>query len=242
VKRQCTLKVASDLESESISLSTAKTKFVLFNFYNIYVDKNSFECSSESYVTSVAIAGFSFLVMTGLVLIALIIVLVCYCLHKRRYKGLTFKQQIGITQNDNLEINKNCNNKFNNENLHNFPNMDFNNPQPVQIINPRLSNPTDNDQGIIINESADNAAIMFNKNNCDVAERISLNVSRNNVNKNCSNANNINEENNFISNEIFRVKKEIDAISKEAKQEMSEENVELAKNNMQDAPLPPDFK
>jgi len=165
MKQTCNLSIAT-FESQNLALYQAKIEYTLFNFYRVYVDKSSFECSSESDVASIAILGFLFLILTGLVLIALIIALLNNYLFNKRRNNLN---QIVINQNNYAT-------GFNN-NDNNFINMNLNNPNAIYPGQEQKGN-------IYVNEPANNAILNNyihnnNNNHNNLGELLSLNLARN---------------------------------------------------------------
>lgn len=137
-KRNCNLYITND-KSQNNSLIEAKNKYALSNFYTIYIDKSSYECSSENNITIIAIVGFVFLLLTALILIALIIAIFKYRLWKKKDLNRdSNKNNINEIDGKNLAVQSN--NQFNDDNFGTPENViELDLGIPIEIKNNKLN-------------------------------------------------------------------------------------------------------
>jgi hypothetical protein len=79
----CNLIASDGARSNDTAIQSVASDFPIGKQLKVYIDKTTSKCYVENDAKNIAIAGFSFLILTGIVLVSMLVVYIVHCTKKK---------------------------------------------------------------------------------------------------------------------------------------------------------------
>jgi hypothetical protein len=79
----CNLIASDGARSNDTAIQSVASDFPIGKQLKVYIDKTTSKCYVENDAKNIAMAGFSFLILTGIVLVSMLVVYIVHCTKKK---------------------------------------------------------------------------------------------------------------------------------------------------------------
>lgn len=102
--RTCNIRVDTDNINQNNALNDAKIKYMNGTGYTMYVEKNTYDCFTETNVRTLARVGFAFFIIMGLILVTWIIIEIIHYVRQRGTNQISRHLNISHIHNGSSKV------------------------------------------------------------------------------------------------------------------------------------------